>query len=120
MAQAVWLGAGLALIALTVWVLSDEFNLRAITGSAGATRAQAALGLPIGMPAAQAAARLEDKGLVEFQDDTPAVPCLNGVYAADETVRLFADDSWRRGTVCLASREGRISQIVWRFAPLTP
>lgn len=109
-----------AVIVLGSVFLSNDLNRTALAGGTGDVAAGGALGLSVGMPATEAEARLTAHGLKVVPDETPEAPCLGRTYKPDETVRIFADDSWRRGTICLASQNDRLSRIVWYFAPLSP
>lgn len=46
--------------------------------------------------------------------------CIRRDYAQTAKVHVYADDSWRKITLCLAERDDRIVSVQWHAAPLQP
>lgn len=113
----------LALVILSaffLWFASNPFNRAALFGSGGRSETTAHFGIAIGMPSEAASAILAENG---FGRDQPqnAGRCLGRDFAeAQEQLELWRDRSWRRATICIGTRDGRVRSLVWSFGPWMP
>jgi hypothetical protein len=46
--------------------------------------------------------------------------CMGVIHSISNHVELYFDDSWRRGTICLVSKKGRIVAIDWFYNFMAP
>jgi len=46
--------------------------------------------------------------------------CLFREFSDEYVLDVFRDDTWRRGTVCIASRDDVVVAVVWMFNPFMP
>ena len=118
-----WLVLFLIIIGMLVFLSSDELDQAGFTSSNGHIESGAKFGIYIGMPVSDARQRLVSRGL--SPDDltieshfVPPQSCLHRVYGPDRHVEAWSDDSWRRGTICLTSTQGKITSVAWRFNPV--
>lgn len=103
-----------AMIALATF-LAEPYNRAGALGSGGLRLQGSALGIAIGVEREDAHATLIAHGLSVGQPQA-ANHCLGRDYGAeDETLELWDDRSWRRGTVCLGLRNGKVVSIAWSY-----
>lgn len=107
-----------AIVVLVSWIVSDSRTRIVLTQPVGHTRTLDPFGT-IGLPIADARKRLEARGL-RFDKHKPGGQCLSRTYDENANIYAFADESWRRGTVCLVERNGLVAEVVWHFDPLAP
>lgn len=118
----------LALLVLCAWLIaylaSDEFDQAAMTGgSRGHINSGAKFGIYVGMPMSHARQILSKRGLTFYERASPSNPtpphaCLGRRYPANRHIEVWADDSWRRGTICLSSTEEKVVSVAWHFNPV--
>lgn len=113
-------GIAVALIVgLAGWAVSDTRTRTLLTQPIGHARASDPFGT-IGLPVAEARERLEARGL-RFDRLKQGGQCLSQTYDEGTPIHVFADESWRRGTVCLIEGgDGLVAEVVWHFDPLSP
>jgi hypothetical protein len=105
-------GTAVALVSI------DERNRTALFNASGRVEKGSKLGIEIGLARDEAARRLKKRGFsFDRALQTPGA-CLYWTYTEDQLVERWSDRSWRRGTVCLAFREGKVVSIGWRFEPI--
>jgi len=96
---------------------ADEDNANALASSAGFIREGSKFGIRVGdhISAADWNARQHHFQLYS-RDDLQT--CLSQEYPATEAIVVYKDDSWRRGTVCVAfnRRSGKIAAVEWSYA----
>lgn len=106
--------AGTALLVPAI-LLADELTRTALFDSAGYVVDGRKFGVVIGSKRDDAVAHLTRTPSLRLHETTKGGTCLMRRYGPDITVDVFVDDSWRHGSVCLASRSGRIEEIAWLF-----
>jgi hypothetical protein len=97
------------------YFLSDEYNRVAVLGSEGSIDSGSKFGLEIGMLRSDADAILNTRGL-ELVESFYGGSCLNRSYPDDQRIEVWSDDSWRRGTICLASKNDTVDSIGWFYS----
>jgi hypothetical protein len=108
-----------AVAVLAVFVLSNERNRDTIFDPEGFMREGAKFGVSIGQPLGLATAVLRRSNWRYFAAHNGGY-CIRHRYTADMKVTVFFDGSWRKTTLCIASKHGRVVSIQWNAAPFTP
>lgn len=99
------------LLAIFLW---NAANRAALVGPDGYTDIGARLGVRVGTARQQATAAFRRLGFTPYGDQTGGM-CLSHSYGNDTRVEILADDSWRHGTICVASKHNRIIALETRF-----
>lgn len=121
-----------AVVVLTILALVGYSFLRpmdrtvaALGASASYTEAGSRFGVTIGEPVAVAQEHLSAAGMtrsdpvVEKLLVADPFVCGGRRRQSDENVRLFNDNSWRHGLICLFERNGHVVALGWTFQPIT-
>jgi len=117
----------LMIIGLGVLVvfLSNEWN-RAAFGSEGYIVEGKKFGLTIGASKKEMTEYLVERGLADRSiprtNEVGHNPqsCHLHIYANEYEVQLWADKSWRRGTICVAYLDGKLTRVSWIYNMLAP
>jgi hypothetical protein len=122
MKHLVWLILLFVALGVLVYLSSDDSDRAGlIGGSTGYITSGSKFGISIGMPLATARLRLAGRGLQPLDLASLHAPphrCLGWAYPPDHTVEAWTDDSWRRGTICIASVHGAVASVRWHFNSL--
>lgn len=119
-----WLILFVIVVGILVYLFSDEFDQTALTlGSSGYIETGTKFGIYIGMAVSDARQRLASRKLSPNDLTVPShlVPphtCLHRKYPPDHDIEAWVDRSWRRGTICLSSTEGKVASVAWLFDPI--
>ena len=112
--------AGLTVTMIAVGYLAlDDFNRAGILASRGTIEEGSKFGVEIGMELDDAGHVLRERGLRPAALTAPA-SCHERTYSAERELELWYDDTWRRGTICLASVHGQVVSVSWRYDWMTP
>lgn len=111
---------------LLILVVSDDRNRTALglTSAAGTVEEGEKFGVRIGMSVEEANERVQAGGFrrLSFRAESEPASCggpsVNRVIEDHEAARVYVDDSWRRGALCLISRDDQVVAIVWSYCPL--
>jgi hypothetical protein len=76
--------------------------------------------VPAGQDRRSALRTLSNNPELALTDSRTGTNCLTRRYDREMDFDIFADDSWRRGTVCVVSSGGVVSEVVWYFNFLAP
>lgn len=112
-------------LGLGVVFLSNEWN-RAAFGSEGHIEKGTKFGLSIGDSKKEITEYLVDRGMIEKSgrgaNETGYNPqsCHLHIYVEKYEVELWADESWRRGTICVAYLDGKLTRVSWIYSMLSP
>lgn len=104
---------GTIIVVLTVQFFLDPRN-RALFSS-GPVRSGQLYGIEIGSSSLEAFRKLDRYGLVRGRVPNTG-RCMALVAEDNEKLDLFSDNSWRRGTVCLATEGGKVTGIDTYFS----
>jgi hypothetical protein len=94
------------------WLLSGDLNRIALFNAYGQKTSGHLAGVRIG--------QTRDEAIAQFL----RMEMISATYADDGSCPLrgsfdgalvFLDTSWRRGTICVGLREGRVSAFAWRY-----
>ena len=116
---------GILLAGLTVMLIAlgylafDDFTRAGLLASQGHAEEGSKFGVEIGMELDDAGHGLRERGLRPVALTAPA-SCHGRIYAAEHELELWYDDTWRRGTICLASVNGRVESISWLYNWIAP
>ena len=118
---------GIAILAfgLLAIFLSNEWN-RAAWGSEGYIENGTKFGLTIGESKPEVAIYLTSRGLINETtvgiNETHYNPqsCYNYIHGAEYEVELWRDDSWRRGSICIAFLDGKLARVSWWYGMFQP
>ncbi len=118
--------AGLLLIVCVAIFFSSEWN-RAAFGSRGFEDNGSKFGIEIGSQYSEAEQHLLSKGLVPYDlEYNPKVSkagikkCHGHEYPDDVYLQAFDDDSWRRGIICVASKDNKVIRLSWHYGMFQP
>jgi hypothetical protein len=97
---------------------SDEDNASALHESAGFTASGTKFGIRVGDHINSAEQALRPHHFVPYRQDAIQT-CLTHEYPKSEAVVVYADDSWRKGTICIAydRQSGTVRAIEWAYGP---
>jgi hypothetical protein len=115
----------IALIAVGLFVLlmamliADERTRVALLAPEGVVEQGEKFGVSVGATREIAQGTLLRRGF-DFSGSQLGGRCVRHTYDPTETVDVLSDRSWRRGTVCVISRESHVVAVDWLFMPLTP
>lgn len=100
-----------------VWLLSSDLNRIALFNTYGQKSSGHLAGVRIGQSQDEAASQFIRMGMISapYADDGSCP--LHGSFDA---ILVFIDTSWRRGTICIGLRKGRVSSFAWRYNFLQP
>jgi hypothetical protein len=111
---------GIIVIVLLLFVLGSERNRAALfINSDGYIEQGKKFGVEIGSPLATGVQQLISNGL-KLYSETDGGVCASRQFEPDYTLTVFSDRSWRKGGVCLISKEQKIIAISWSYNPFTP
>lgn len=116
----IWLVLFVIVGGIVVYLASDEFTRAGLVSSNGYIDSGARFGIYVGMPLSEARRLLASRGLNPDDLTIPSrfVPphtCLHRKYPPDHDIEAWADRSWRRGTICLSSTQGKVASVSWHF-----
>lgn len=112
-------------ISLAILFFSSEWN-RAAFGSKGSIEQGEKFGISIGSNKQDTIDYLTARGLIDETavgiNETHYNPqsCYNYIHGAEYEVELWADDSWRRGSICVAFIDGKLARMSWLYGMLQP
>ena len=112
-------------LGLVVLFLSNEWN-RAAFGSRSNIEDGTKFSLTIGDSKQEVVGYFTARGLVDVStyaiNETHYNPqrCHNHIYSDEYEVELWSDDSWRRGTICVAFLDGKLARISWDYGMFQP
>jgi len=106
-------------IAVAAILILSPLTRVAITRSKGKIDEGRFLDVEIGSMSAAAHKALTDRGFRHIER-TQGGNCMGIFYEANFEVNLYFDDSWRRGTICVASIDGRVRSVRWYYDFLDP
>jgi len=116
---------GVVLFLVAVF-LSNEWN-RAALGSRGYIDNGSKFGVKIGSSYLEAKQGLLSRGLILYDpmegqklSETGTQRCHGQEYADNITLEGFSDHSWRRGIICVASKDGKVIRLSWHYGMLQP
>lgn len=111
----------IAVVGVIIGLLSiDGLNRAAIFGSSGYINSGSKFGIRVGMDESRVVRKMKKRGLrVHSVTPTPAV-CIYREYAKNKLITALYDETWRRGTICLISEDGRIASVEWQYGLLIP
>jgi len=114
------------LTVILVMFFTNEWN-RAAFGSQGYIENGSKFGIEIGSPYLEAKQNLLVKGLVVLNisyhrklSKTGAQNCHGHEYPDNVKLEAFHDDSWRRGVICIASKDNKVIRLSWHYAMFQP
>jgi hypothetical protein len=100
---------------VVAYAVSDDFDSAGLQlGSQGTLVNGSKFGITVGMKLPEARQRLISRGLVFIGESRKCymLPKNDGV-----SYEIWWDNSWRGGTMCLASQQGRVVALDWVFDP---
>lgn len=107
--------AGVLLIVGGLLFFSDPVNRRVYNDSSGSISEGSFLGASIDHSSEEATERLTGVGL-DFDYVKQGGRCFYKDYPSDQSIHVFRDSTWRKGTVCLVvDRAGSVKAIEWWF-----
>jgi len=117
---------GILLLLFIVVFFSSEWN-RAAFGSSGIIDNGSKFGIEIGSSYSEAKQHLLSQGLVPYDIEynpkvraTGIKQCHGRKYPDNVFLQAFDDDSWRRGIICVASKNDKVIKISWHYGMLQP
>lgn len=110
--------AGLA-IAFAIVLIVSPLTRMGLIGSEGHITTGEFLGVKIGDSATSANEKMNRHGF-DFVDDYDGGECMGIEHLADIKIELYYDNSWRRGTVCIGSKEDKVVSIDWMYGLAFP
>lgn len=110
---------GLPLIGFLTFVFIERQYL---IGTAGIISNGEKYGVSIGKSVDTARRIFETNNFEEspYYISSNSIGCLGFVETRPLDKIVFVDKSWRRGTVCVASKEGVVEYIAWRYSFFDP
>lgn len=107
--------AGLVAVAAPMILLASELNRTALFNSAGYRAEGQKFGIKIGDQRSAAIAQLERTSNIRLHHTSKGGTCLMRTYDSSVIIDVFIDNSWRHGSICLASLDNKIHEISWLF-----
>ena len=113
-----WLTIGILFSALiaTVAFFVPERNRAPFSNSEGVIWHGERFGVVVGQPETINRRNLEQQGW-SYDHTEMGGGCIRHHYAADYTVTVFFDESWRSGTLCVISKGHSVRAIEWFYGP---
>jgi hypothetical protein len=108
-------GIAVAAMAGPAILFADDLSRTALLESAGYIVEGRKFGVAVGDDRRAAIRRLTRGSQIRRHETLNGGTCLMREYDTGVTVDVFLDSSWRNGSICLASRNGRIEEIAWLF-----
>jgi hypothetical protein len=109
---------------LALWLLARPLDLTILTfrEPTGVIEIGSKFGVTVGATPEQARAALLSHGFGEAPAAfNSSVPQCGGRFVREgETLFAFADESWRKGMICVFVREDTVRAISWWFDPFVP
>jgi hypothetical protein len=105
-------------VLLAIVELSNESTRLLITQSQGVRESGSAFGVTIGATRSSAVTTLRSQ--FTYRRTKRGGECLVRQFSAEYDLDIFHDRSWRKGAICVASRDGQVTTIVWSFNPFAP
>lgn len=116
------IGRGVIMASLAVLLLAgtagaffNELNRTAIFESTGFITAGERFGVKIGIDRGVANRRIGGLSGMQLHKSFKGGICLMRSYDVDVTVDLYIDNSWRHGSICIASQRGVVTELAWMF-----
>lgn len=116
----------LVLAVLLAMFFMSEWN-RAAFGSQGYINKGSRFGVEIGSPYLEAKEHFMSRGLIVYNPmegqeltESNGKRCHGQEYSSDVTLDGFADDGWRRGIICMASKDGTVVRLSWHYGMFAP
>lgn len=113
--------SGLIMMIVIGWVviLSSPLNRYGIARSKGYITTGRFIDVIVGEQSDSARKKMLSHGL-RMINRKSGRNCMGVIYDENLSVELFFDDSWRWGTVCVASFRGRVQSINWHYDFMSP
>ena len=108
-----------AMTAFVTFIARSERNRIALIDRKGFIVRGEKFGVSIGDSTQLAASILQRDGY-EYVDTQRGGYCIAKHYAADVELLVYFDDSWRKTTVCVGTRDARVLSIQWNAGTFTP
>lgn len=105
----------LALLALPIGLLAADSRRSIFLGLSGVARHGERFGVTVGEPMSAAADKLLKLPGVELYQRRNGGLCLFRDLPRGHQIDIYADDSWRKGTICVIGRKGRVVEIIWEY-----
>lgn len=110
-----WFGGVAALAAMIGGFMLLDARNAALLPPQGYVDSGGKFGVVIGEPERVALARVSHLTGVSLYQKSEGGLCVFRRYETSDHVVMFADDSWRKGTICVVSRGGMVREVVWSF-----
>lgn len=106
-------------LALGAFLLSSERNRAAIFERSGSVRAGGKFGISIGAPEGESIQELQQRGWYHVGHQEGGY-CIRTPYPPGNSVHIFFDESWRKITFCVVSKNRRVVALQWYAWTFTP
>lgn len=103
----------LAALVVTYFFILDDFQKAGI-GSIGFRDSGSKFGVEIGVDLTSARSHLTANGLRLYEEDFFG-QCLGFSYPKDQDLEVWVDETWRYGSICLASVGEKVVSIRWHY-----
>jgi len=115
-----WTIAALALfgvLTLSLWFFSNQVNRLALVSDAGFLERGSMFGVTIGSPVGEIESAVRQYGFKPYKIGVRDT-CLHHDYERSIRINVYTDDTWRRGTLCIAYNNSthRVTAIEWSYA----
>jgi hypothetical protein len=107
------------LLILFVTAICDERGGSALFRPEGSIYTGEKFGVNIGEDIEKADTTVQSSGW-KYSERQLGGKCVRHSYSAGQSMYVYYDKSWRRGTLYLISRLGKIQSLEWYFQPFTP
>ncbi len=107
------------LLAMSAIELANESTRALVFRPNGVEERGSAFGVQVNDTRGDAADALARRHFTRVQTKAGG-RCLLRNFSSDYVLDLFDDNTWRKGTICIATREGRVEAILWMFNPFMP
>jgi hypothetical protein len=101
------------------WSRLDPLDKLGIASGSGRIASGNFIEINVGERAVRAREILTRRGLVLSRSSNGG-NCYGHEYDSSYYVEVYIDNSWRNGSVCVASKGGIISELSWFYNPFSP
>lgn len=108
-------GALLIAAALTLFAISDPRNFVYLFNWSGHETAGERFGVKVGDATEVAKAKLGTLSGLYLTEDKAGGACANAKIDKSQRLTLYTDWSWRKGMVCLVSKDDQVVEIIWLY-----
>lgn len=106
-------------IAFAILFASSERNRAALLSQEGFITEGSKFGVSVGQTTESAATTLR-RANWQYIETKNGGYCYRHVYSTATKVVVFFDESWRKTTFCLGTKDGHVISIQWNADPFTP